>query len=430
MAATRTGLLGLVAIAAVLSPLPAAAHSGGQPGPGCVGCHGGGDVDIALVTAPSSIDPGETVTVTLTVSAPGSAVAGVFVEADVGELQTLGGEGLATVAAGLTHSAPKPMPGGVASFDFLWTAPAQPGAVRLSISALAANGNGSSSGDHGDDADIDLVFGCSAQQYFLDFDGDGYGRDDAPRLGCANTPPPSHAAAGGDCDDTRDTVHPGADELCNQRDDDCDADVDEDAIPITLYPDGDGDGYYGAVEGSSTDTQVGCVGTPGYAGEPGDCEPNDPSMHPDAQEVCNLYDDNCDGRVDERVRPICGVGWCAREAWTCEPDDCEPGEPTPETCNLLDDDCDDELDEDVVCEGDAVCIAGECRAGEDAGGGSGSGSGGSSGGGEGSGSTDDGAAATSQGRSRCALVSDRRAGPGMLAIVVVVLALARRRRSR
>lgn len=429
MAATRRGLAGVVAIAAaLLSPSHAAAHSGGQPGPGCVGCHGGGDVDIALVTAPSTIDPGQTVTVTLTLSAPGSAVAGVFVEADVGTLETLGGEGLATVAAGLTHSAPKPMSGGAVSFDFLWTAPGQPGAVRLSISALAANGNGSSSGDHGDDADLDLVFGCSAQQYFLDFDGDGYGRDDAPRLGCAGTPPANHAAEGGDCDDTRDSVHPGADELCNQRDDDCDREVDEDAIPITLYPDADGDGYYGAVEGRSSDTQVGCVGTPGYAGEPGDCEPNDPTMHPDAEEVCNLYDDNCDGRVDERVRPICGVGWCAREAWTCEPENCEPGEPMPETCNLLDDDCDDGLDEDVTCEGDAVCIAGECRNAADDGGGSDSG--GSSGAAASSGSTGDGTAAVAQGRSRCTFASDRRAGEAALAIAVAVLALARRRRSR
>jgi Putative metal-binding motif len=180
-------------------------------------------------------------------------------------------------------------------------------------------------------------------------------------MDCAGLAPSGHAAADGDCDDTRDTVHPDAVELCNQRDDDCDTEVDEDAIPIPLYPDGDDDGYYGQLEAMSLDVVMGCVGTPDYAGEPGDCEPEDPTKHPGAEEVCNLYDDNCDGRADERVRPICGVGWCAREAWTCELANCDPGEPQSETCNLLDDDCDDEIDEDVECPEGAACVAGECR---------------------------------------------------------------------
>lgn len=355
--------LGIIAFAATVlaSSSYAYAHSGGQPAAGCVGCHGGGDVNLSLSTSPSTIDPGDQVTVTLTVNAPGQNAAGVFIEADAGVLEAIGGSGLAEVNDGLTHSSPKSMSGGSTQFQFRWIAPNDPGAVRLSISVLAANGNGSSSGDMGDDGDFDLVYGCAAQQYWYDGDDDGYGRNDAPLVHCVGGGPATYATAGDDCDDSRDSVHPDATELCNLRDDDCDTQIDEDAIPIELFPDGDGDGYYGQVESESMDTIVGCVGTPDYAGEPGDCEPEDPSMHPDAEEVCNLYDDNCDGRVDERVRPICGVGWCAREAWTCDPETCDPGPPMPETCNLLDDDCDDAVDEDAECPDGMVCFVGECR---------------------------------------------------------------------
>ncbi|MBC8070090.1 MAG: hypothetical protein IAG13_17275, partial [Deltaproteobacteria bacterium] len=353
-------IIGAIATALGVSTV-AAAHSGGQPSAGCVGCHGGGDVELGLSASSGSIEPGEMVTVTLTVASAGQSVAGVFISADTGELEALGGGGLAEVNSGLTHTSPRSMAGGSAEFQFRWTAPNDPGAVRFSVSVLAANGNGGSSGDRGDDGDFDLVYGCTAQEYWYDGDGDGFGRDDAPLTHCVGGAPQQYATAGADCDDSRESVYPGAVELCNLRDDDCDEEIDEDAIPIELFPDGDGDGYYGQLESESLDIVVGCVGTPDYAGEPGDCEPDNPEMHPDAEEVCNLYDDNCDGRVDERVRPICGIGWCAREAWTCEADTCQPGEPTPETCNLLDDDCDELVDEDAPCDEGMSCYVGECR---------------------------------------------------------------------
>lgn len=317
---------------------------------------------LSMTTSPTTVDPGEQVTVTLRVDPGGfGEIAGIFIDADEGTLATVAGQGLASVPAGLTHSQPKDLSGGIAEFVFRWTAPAAPGAVRFEVSVLAGNDNNSSGGDRADEGRFDLVYGCEGQSYFLDIDADGYGRDDAARLACMGEGIVDYAAVGGDCDDTRNTVHPDAIELCNQRDDDCDLAIDEDAIPIPLFPDGDEDGYFGQVESTSTDTMMGCVGTPGYAGEPGDCDPIDPAKHPGAEEVCNLYDDNCDGRVDERVRPICGIGWCAREAWTCEPMNCDPGEPMPEVCNLLDDDCDDELDEDAECPAGQMCVVGECQ---------------------------------------------------------------------
>lgn len=381
---------------------------------------------MSMTTSPSTIEPGDEVTVTLRVDPNGfGQVVGVFLDADAGTLATVSGQGLATVPAGLTHSQPRALVGGMADLVFRWTAPASPGAVRFEVSVLAGNDNGGSSGDRGDEGRFDFVYGCRPQMFFLDIDGDGYGRDDAMRLSCAGDFVADHVAISGDCDDTRETVHPDAVELCNQRDDDCDAEIDEDAIPIALFPDADGDGYFGQVEGTSTDTVMGCVGTPGYAGEAGDCAPDDPSKHPGAEEVCNLYDDNCDGRADERVRPICGVGWCAREAWTCDPINCDPGEPQPELCNLLDDDCDDQLDEDAQCPEGQACVVGECTPVGAADDGGDAGSEGASTGVVGEGSTDTGGPAASSGDgSRCSVAANASAW------WLVPLVLVRRARRR
>ena len=348
-------------IAGAFPSAQAWAHSAGQPGGGCSGCHNSGDYEIAVSTSPSMISPGSTVTVTVQISSPSGEEAGLFIDANTGEMNPLSGQGLAEVAAGLTHTSPKSLSGGTVSFDFQWTAPSDPGAVRFEVWTLVANGNGSSSGDMANEGQFDFVFGCPPQQYFRDFDADGYGRPTSPLVHCAAASPDGYVIPGDDCDDNDADVYPGATEYCNLHDDNCNGEIDEDALPIALYPDADGDGYYGLAEYQSGDTVEGCVGgTPGYGGFSGDCAPQIAEINPGAEEVCNLYDDNCDGRIDEDVRPLCGEGWCRREANTCEADSCYPGEPRAEECNLFDDDCDGVADNDVTCPDGQVCVAGIC----------------------------------------------------------------------
>jgi hypothetical protein len=383
------GGAGLVsALLLALAPASARAHSGGVNSGECSGCHNDGDQTLSLSTAPSSINPGSTVTVRLTVNANFGSETGVFIHADTGSLGTVAGEGLATVGGALTHSSPLALSGGQRTIEFEFTAPQSPGSVRFSIWNVVANGNNSSSGDGATDAVFDFVYGCTGQSYFRDHDGDGYGRNSEERLVCMGSNPGGYAPEGDDCDDNRDTVYPGATEYCNNRDDDCDDEIDEDALPVEQYPDADGDGYYGASEALSDDIFLGCVPTEGYAAEPGDCNPDDPTIHPDAEEVCNLLDDNCDNRVDEGVRPTCGEGWCRRAATTCDESTCYPGPPSEETCNFIDDDCNGIVDDGELCDGDLQCIAGECQ---DPAAAAGTGTGGDGGGGTaGSGAATDG----------------------------------------
>ncbi len=93
-----------------------------------------------------------------------------------------------------------------------------------------------------------------------------------------------------DCDDTDATVYPGAEELCNGQDDDCDGIVDEGFEAISWFSDGDGDGY-----GTLDEVVEGCSAPSGFVSNDWDCDDADSSVHPGASEVCNGPDRDCDG---------------------------------------------------------------------------------------------------------------------------------------
>ena len=100
---------------------------------------------------------------------------------------------------------------------------------------------------------------------------------------------------GGDCDDADAAVHPGAPEACNGLDDDCDGDVDE-GLPLqTYYPDADGDGF-GDPDGAPLSH---CDEPAGYTMDASDCDDGDSTVYPDAPEVCDGLDNDCDDAVDD-----------------------------------------------------------------------------------------------------------------------------------
>ncbi len=96
-----------------------------------------------------------------------------------------------------------------------------------------------------------------------------------------------------DCDDGDPAVHPGAAEICDHVDQDCDTAIDE-GVQHQAWPDIDGDGW-----GSNGDPWVGCETPTGTTDRTGDCNDGNAAIHPDADELCNGADDDCDGQVDE-----------------------------------------------------------------------------------------------------------------------------------
>ena len=113
----------------------------------------------------------------------------------------------------------------------------------------------------------------------VDNDGDGY-TDDV------------------DCNDSNAAVYPGAGEVCDGLDNDCDGLVDTDDSGLldgfSAYSDADGDGW-----GSSSTATVCSLGS-GYVSTTGDCNDSNAAISPSATEVCDDgIDNDCSGAVDD-----------------------------------------------------------------------------------------------------------------------------------
>ena len=115
------------------------------------------------------------------------------------------------------------------------------------------------------------IFGCT------DMDGDG-------------TP------ASRDCDDNNASVFPGQREVCDGIDNDCDGYVDE-GVSLFAYWDRDGDGF-----GDDSFVRRVCEQPVDGVTQGGDCDDLEPNTHPEAEEVCDGRDNDCDGKTDEGVQ--------------------------------------------------------------------------------------------------------------------------------
>ncbi|GAB6096499.1 hypothetical protein JCM14469_27520 [Desulfatiferula olefinivorans] len=134
------------------------------------------------------------------------------------------------------------------------------------------------------------ITGSGAQNtYYYDGDDDGFGDPNNTTMALAQ--PVDYVTDNTDCDDDDGTTYPGATEVCDGKDNDCDGTIDDGVGTTTYYYDGDGDGY-----GTNANTQVGCSAPAGYSENGGDCNDADAGIHPGAFDVCgDGIDQDCSG---------------------------------------------------------------------------------------------------------------------------------------
>ncbi len=166
----------------------------------------------------------------------------------------------------------------------------------------------------GDDNDCDGVVDPSiatdAATWYADADSDSYGNAAVTDVACEA--PSGYVADATDCNDADGAVNPGATEVCDTVDNDCDGVVDPSTATdaATWYADADSDGY-----GNAAVTDVACAAPSGYVSNDDDCDDADGAMNPGATEVCDTVDNDCDGVVDGGL--------------DCSSDTGDTGSPTP-----------------------------------------------------------------------------------------------------
>ncbi|MBF0379273.1 MAG: hypothetical protein HQK72_17595 [Desulfamplus sp.] len=213
------------------------------------------------------------------------------------------------------------------------------------------------------DCDGSVDEGATWRTYYRDLDGDTYGNSSSGTIfTCASTPPSGYVNNSTDCNDSNVAIKPGATEVCDGVDNDCDGSVDESGI--TYYKDNDGDG----VGKSTSGTVQACTLPTGYATTSNDCDDNNSNRFPGNPETCDGVDNDCDSTIDEGVKTTYykdndGDGYGKSSSGTtqaCSPPtgysiystDCDDTRSNrfpnnPEICDGVDNNCDTIVDDGV-----------------------------------------------------------------------------------
>jgi hypothetical protein len=201
---------------------------------------------------------------------------------------------------------------------------------------------------------------ASYYPWYEDSDEDGYGNSDV--ITNDENQPLGYVINRDDCDDTAAAIYPGAAEVCDGFDNNCNADIDE-GVLLAFYQDADTDGY-----GNQSTELLSCSAPVGYVADSNDCDDSNAAVNPGATEICNSVDDNCDTAVDEGLllsfyqdSDTDGFGNWLVQTQSCsapggyvsDDTDCDdsaasiyPG--APEICNDVDDNCNAQIDEGVT----------------------------------------------------------------------------------
>ena len=152
--------------------------------------------------------------------------------------------------------------------------------------------------------------------WFEDADGDGFHSGNSLQS-CDSIPGYSTVAMSGDCDDSNALVFPGAAEICDGLDNNCDGQT-----PVAEL-DTDSDGHRPC---------------------DGDCDDTNATVFPNAPELCDGLDNDCDANIpaEETDADADGHRLCDND---CNDNDAAVYPNAPEVCDGKDNDCNNETDE-------------------------------------------------------------------------------------
>lgn len=198
------------------------------------------------------------------------------------------------------------------------------------------------------------------RNFYLDNDGDGYGDPSQSISGCVDVP--GYVFETGDCDDNNTAVSPGTPEICDGMDNDCSGGIDDGAVDIRAWymdADGDGDGDL------SSPAQLACDQPASSALTNTDCDDGNAAIYGGAFEICDGYDNDCNGGTDDvSIPPVwymdmdgdtygdnnMSQSGCTQPAgYVMDGGDCDDSDPSInpaayEVCDGLDNDCDNTTD--------------------------------------------------------------------------------------
>ena len=198
--------------------------------------------------------------------------------------------------------------------------------------------------------------------YFADADGDGFGDITTLISTCIQTQ--GYVTNSSDCNDNDAAIFPGAMEICNDIDDDCNELIDDGLVFTTYYADADGDSF-----GDINNPLDACMMPDGYVTNNTDCNDNSANQNAASAEICNGEDDDCDGAIDNGLifldfySDIDGDGFGAGNVTSscadlgagytnnntdCDDTNSNTNPSATETCNTIDDNCDGQTDDGTL----------------------------------------------------------------------------------
>ncbi len=132
--------------------------------------------------------------------------------------------------------------------------------------------------------------GLTFVTYYQDLDNDTYGNSAVSVSACS--PPVGYVTNNTDCNDANNAIYPGAPEICDGLDNNCNTTADDGLTFITYYIDQDNDTYGDASVASIS----ACSPQVGYVTDSTDCNDGNNAIHPGATDLLgNSIDENCDG---------------------------------------------------------------------------------------------------------------------------------------